>query len=109
MLAENIWLHLNLIKEIVGRCNELFASGAYGYTHVPSYPSGSLGFVVFSKDDARANVTTPRRSITEAEQEQMRYYSPEVHSASFALPHFARKALDEATKAAAETKRTRKD
>ena len=96
--AENMWLHLNLIKDIIGHCSKLFASVEYGFTYVPTYPSGSLGFVVCSVQ--KSDVARPVRVIDAATQEKMRYYTPEMHTAAFTLPYFARKEI-EAAKAAA--------
>jgi spermidine synthase len=49
--------------------------------------------MVCSKD-AERNLKVPLRSWSEEEEERLcRYYSKEIHAASFVLPTFARKAL----------------
>lgn len=49
--------------------------------------------MVCSKD-ANRNVKEPVRSWTAAEEDaKCRYYSAEIHKASFVLPNFAKKAL----------------
>ena len=74
-------------------CKEVFPTVEYAYTTIPTYPSGQIGFMVCSKDPER-NLKVPLRSWSEEDEEKLcRYYSKEIHSASFVLPIFARKAL----------------
>jgi len=91
--AENQWLHLTLIRDLKKACKEVFPTVEYAYTTIPTYPSGQIGFMVCSKDADR-NLKVPLRSWSEEEEERLcRYYSKEIHAASFVLPTFARKAL----------------
>lgn len=61
---------------------------------IPSYPCGSIGFVLGSLDENR-KLSEPIHKFTNVEVDDMefRYYSTKVHSAAFALPRFAEKAL----------------
>jgi len=94
--AENQWLHIDMIKQLKKDCKEVFPVAEYAYTTVPTYPSGQIGFMVGCKDKDR-DVSKPLRSWSREEEEQLcRYYSKEIHAASFVLPTFARKALDTA-------------
>ena len=92
-LAENQFLHLPLITRLRKECLEIFPRVEYAYTTIPTYPSGQIGFLVCCKDKDR-NVKEPLRSWGEEEQNKLcKYYTKEIHSASFVLPAFARKAL----------------
>jgi spermidine synthase len=92
-IAENQWLHLELITNLKKSCKEIFPVAEYAYTTIPTYPSGQIGFMICSKDP-NANVKKPLRSWSLEEEEKLcKYYSKEVHEAAFILPTFARKAL----------------
>ncbi|WXC57718.1 putrescine aminopropyltransferase [Fusarium graminearum] len=92
--AESPWLHLPLIARLKKDCGAIFPVAEYAYTTIPTYPSGQIGFMVCSKDP-KADVKNPIRSWTkEEEDEKLRYYSSEIHKASFVLPKFAAKALE---------------
>jgi len=91
--GENQWLHLELITKLKADCKQVFPVVEYAYTTIPTYPSGQIGFMVCCKDASR-NVKEPLRSWDQKEEEELcRYYSKEIHQASFVLPVFARKAL----------------
>ena len=91
--GECLWIHLDLIQDLLKTTRSLFPVAEYAYTTIPTYPSGQIGFMVCSKD-AERNLKVPLRSWSEEEEEKLcRYYSKEIHSASFVLPVFARKAL----------------
>ena len=91
--AENQWLHLSLITKLRKDCLEVFPNVEYAYTTIPTYPSGQIGFMVCCKDKDR-NLKVPLRSWGEEEEEKLcKYYNKAIHSASFVLPSFARKAL----------------
>jgi spermidine synthase len=82
-----------LITKLKQDCKEVFPTVEYGYTTIPTYPSGQIGFMVCSKDASR-DVTKPLRTFTpEQEEELCRYYNAEIHKAAFVLPTFARAAL----------------
>lgn len=92
--AENVWLHLGIIKDLKAACKKVFPVAEYAYTTIPTYPSGQIGFMVCSKDPD-ANVKKPLRTWSESEESTLnRYYNKEIHEASFVLPNFARAALE---------------
>lgn len=79
----------NLKKEV----KTVFPVAEYGWTTIPTYPSGQIGFMVCSKDGSR-DVKKPLRKLSEAEEDKLfKYYSAKVHEAAFVLPKFAEKAL----------------
>ncbi|KAK9332977.1 Spermidine/spermine synthase [Lipomyces starkeyi] len=88
--AENIWLHMPLIRDLKKACSEVFPVAEYAYTTIPTYPSGQIGFMVCSKD-TECKVDTPTRvTDPEKEKELFRYYNAAIHKASFVLPTWAR-------------------
>jgi len=93
VVAENPWLHMKLIAELKKSCGEVFPVAEYGWTTIPTYPAGQIGFMVCCKDSSR-NVKKPLRSLSEQEEDKLfRYYSKQVHEAAYVLPKFAEKAL----------------
>ncbi len=72
---------------------EVFPTVEYGYTTIPTYPSGQIGFMVCCKD-AKRDVTKPLRKWSPEEENKLcRYYNAKIHEAAFILPTFARNAL----------------
>ena len=64
--GECIWLHAELIKDVLEMCKDIFKNGSvqYGYTTIPTYPSGQIGFVMACKPDENgktARFTSPER------------------------------------------------
>jgi spermidine synthase len=61
---------------------------------VPSYPCGSIGFVIASLDE-KIDLAEPHHKFTTEEIDELkfRYYTSDVHKAAFVLPRFAEKAL----------------
>jgi len=89
--AECLWLHLDIIKNLLDQSKELYKTAEYAYTTIPTYPSGQIGFVLCSlRDDFSASV--PQRKLS---ADKLRYYNDQVHSAAFVLPEFARKKFAE--------------
>ena len=91
--AESIWLHLPLIARMVQCAGQLFPSVAYASASVPTYPSGSIGYLLASKQNR--DISTPLRELSDQQCEQMglRFYSRKMHASAFVLPNFAKKAL----------------
>ena len=52
-IGECIWLHIPLIKSVLEFCRKLFPTVSYGYTTIPTYPSGQIGFILCSKSKVR--------------------------------------------------------
>ncbi|RPD53872.1 saccharopine dehydrogenase [Lentinus tigrinus ALCF2SS1-7] len=87
--GECLWIHLDLITELLATTRSLFPVAEYAYTTIPTYPSGQIGFMVASKEAGR-DLSTPVRQVPNT-----RYYNAEVHKASFVLPEFGRALLKE--------------
>lgn len=93
--GECMWLHLELIKDIQTFCRQIFPVVSYAYMPVPTYPSGQIGCILCSTNP-KTNFRKPLKTFSDEEVEQMnlKCYNTELHSACFALPQFAKKALE---------------
>jgi hypothetical protein len=82
-----MWLHLPLITELQQNVKTLFKQVEYAWTSIPTYPSGTIGFLIASLDEKR-DLKSSLRDIPGT-----KYWSPAVHSASFVQPEFVRKSI----------------
>jgi len=89
--AESVWLHRDLIQPLFKMARRIFKRVAYCYTCVPTYPSGQIGLLVASTGP---QVQVPVRKPDKAMKRSLRYYTPEIHKASFCLPAFAAEWLE---------------
>jgi len=88
--CESIYLHRPVIEGVYSFARKLYPRLGYYYTLVPTYPSGIIGFFFCSKK------LDPLEGVDERRVEKLKglkYYSPEMHRAAFALPRFAREFL----------------
>ncbi|CAM9717035.1 unnamed protein product [Heterosigma akashiwo] len=53
------WLHLELIEKVVAACASLFNQVEYGYTTIPTHPSGQIGFAPVLQQPAGRALTSP--------------------------------------------------
>lgn len=85
--GESIFLHQDCVAQLTRMTRELFDIQAYANILVPTYPGGHIGICLGSLGpDPKMSV----RKISDDIQKQLKYYSPDVHTAAFALPWFAR-------------------
>jgi len=89
--GESMWLHLDLIEPLVSAISKFFTTVEYAYTSIPTYPSGQIGFIIAGKNCG--SVKVPATVPTDEQLETMKYYSSDIHKASFVLPRFAEKAI----------------
>ncbi|KAL3093156.1 hypothetical protein niasHT_022606 [Heterodera trifolii] len=94
--AESIWLHLPLISKLINCARDLFPSVAYASATVPTYPSGTIGYLLASKRQMHV-LSVPLRPLSDFECQSMglKFYNRHLHSASFVLPNFAEEALNQ--------------
>lgn len=90
--GECFWTHTDLIVNVVACCADIFDSVEYSTTMVPTYPCGQIGFILAAKGDT-VNLRRPYREMSSVLQEQLRWYNPSVHRASFVVPHFLEEKL----------------
>ena len=86
-----MWLHLDIIKPLVESIKEKFSTVEYAYTTIPTYPSGQIGFIIATK--GRGSCKKPERKPSDDIQAALKYYTPELHEASFVLPAFAKRSI----------------
>ena len=46
--AGTIWSNLDQVKNTILHCRSVFPKVAYGYTSLPTYPTGQIGFILGS-------------------------------------------------------------
>ncbi|PKA55102.1 Spermidine synthase 1 [Apostasia shenzhenica] len=82
--AESIWLHMNIIENIISVCRQVFKGSVnYAWTTVPTYPSGVIGFMLCSTDGPPVNFKRPTYHIEEDEHSNkakgpLKFYNSEV-------------------------------
>jgi len=91
--GESVWLHLDIIKPLMDSIRQTYSTVEYAYTTIPSYPSGQIGFIIAGKN--RGSCKKPLREPSDEQTEKLKYYSSEIHEASFVLPAFAKKSICE--------------
>ncbi|KAK7087634.1 spermidine synthase-like [Littorina saxatilis] len=94
--GETTWFDLPLIKRMLKDCRSIFPRVAYAVGNTPTYVGGQMGYMLCSSDP-KAKLVQPLRQYSDAEliKMNMQYYSPEIHVASFVLPFFIKKNLQE--------------
>lgn len=91
--SENVWLNIKYLEDLTATAKKVFPNTRYCNTMVPTYTSGQLGLIVCSPD-ASKDLTTPARTPTVQEDENLKYYNSEIHHASFVLPNWADQLLN---------------
>lgn len=51
--GETPFLDLNLIKQVLSQCKEVFPNVGYAVAHTPTYITGMMGYIVASPNKAR--------------------------------------------------------
>ncbi|KAG2702123.1 hypothetical protein I3843_06G069200 [Carya illinoinensis] len=98
--AESIWLHMHIIEDIVANCRQIFKGSVnYAWTTVPTYPSGVIGFMLCSTEGPPVDFKHPVNSIDANDSHNksrgpLKFYNPEIHTAAFCLPSFAKKVIE---------------
>ncbi len=100
MQGECFWLHLQFIQETLTAAAQLFNVVDYAYTGVPTYPCGQIGFILCQGPRApgtpappSAALRKPARTPSPELSKKLKYYTAQLHTASFQLPRFAEDAL----------------
>nr|VDD56630.1 unnamed protein product [Brassica oleracea] len=105
--AESLWLHMDIIEDIVSNCREIFKGSVnYAWTSVPTYPrhlnhfflmfcSGVIGFMLCSTEGPDVDFKHPVNPIDDSKSSgPLKFYNAEIHSAAFCLPSFAKKVIE---------------
>ncbi|EFC50237.1 spermidine synthase [Naegleria gruberi] len=98
--SETLWLHLDFISNLKKDLEQVFDQAKYAYVSTPTYPGGLLGFLVCSTNPDM-DPSVPRRieswynKLDEKTKDSLKYYTDKLHTASFHLPAFAAKKLNQ--------------
>lgn len=93
--GSSFWIDMKHVKETLDACGRQFKNISYATALVPSYPCGSIGFVIGCLDETRKlNEPVHRYSTEEVDKLGFRYYTDAVHKAAFVLPRFAEKCFN---------------
>lgn len=92
--GSSFWIDQNHVGETIEACRRQFKNTSYATAMVPSYPCGSIGFVIGCLEEkCKLNEPVQRYTTSEVDSLGFRYYTSDVHKAAFVLPRFAEKAL----------------
>lgn len=80
--SEGMFFDRGTIRKLFTFNRNIFPILYYYFTMVPTYPSGTIGFSFCSKKHHPINDIYTKKGIT------TRYYTPDIHKASFILPKF---------------------
>lgn len=95
MASENIWLNINNLKKLSDTCKNVFPVVKSCYCTIPTYTSGQISLMCCGKNP-EIDIAKPSRKLSvEKQQELFKYYNSDIHSASFILPTWANKVINE--------------
>ena len=96
--AESPWVQAyhEPVRSLFASLRELFPVVRMYLAHIPLYPSGMWSMAYASKgiDPLEPGVLKRVHTETRSMSHALRYYNPEIHSGSFALPNFVRELID---------------
>jgi spermidine synthase len=93
--GESIFLHQDIVEKMMRITKALFPVWGYACILIPTYPGGNIGVCLGSM---KHTVEKPLRSPDKAMQDKLKYYTPEIHTASMQLPAFAARLMDKVRK-----------
>lgn len=88
--TESPFYHQNLIRSLMADIASLFPVSRMYLANVPLYPGGLHSFTIGSKQYDPLKFNADQMTVPFA----TRYYNPEIHKSSFALPNFIRELLN---------------
>jgi spermidine synthase len=80
--SEGMFFDREIIRKLFAFNGNIFPILYYYFTMVPTYPSGTIGFSFCSKKHHPIKDLFTKKGVT------TRYYTPDIHKASFILPKF---------------------
>src|SRR5690625_1668424 len=80
------------MRKVFGALSELFPISAMYLSSIPLYPAGlwSMGYASNSQDPLSEDIETRHQAKEKEILQGLKYYSPDVHRAAFALPNFVK-------------------
>lgn len=95
MASENVWLNLDNLKKLKTHCENVFPVVKTNYCMIPSYTSGQISLMCCGKNPD-IDLTNPIRKLDREEETRLfKYYNSKIHEASFVLPTWADRVLNE--------------
>ncbi|XP_015905676.2 spermidine synthase [Parasteatoda tepidariorum] len=93
--GESFWFDLPLLKSMLKMCREIFPVVDYATSYVPTYPGGQIGYLLCGKSP-KTNFRNPihKFSSEQVEELKLKYYTSDIHRASFTLPLFVAKEMN---------------
>ncbi len=89
--AESVFLHQDVVQNLMTIAQKLFPVSGYAHMMVPTYPGGNIGMCVASLGlEIKQSARFPDNEL----QKSLKYYTPEIHKSSFVLPRFAEKFME---------------
>lgn len=86
--GETFWDYASFILKFMNTLRGLFPEVRHATSQIPTYPNGQIGYTIARKSPRQAGepgLETPRRPPPSS---GLKFYTPELHTASFALPLF---------------------
>lgn len=90
--SESYFYDSNLVERITGYSKKYYEVSEYYFTTVPTYPSGVIGFSFCSKKYHPLDHLNEER--VNKLQHSFKYYNPDIHRGSFALPSFIKNRIN---------------
>lgn len=90
----SIWTDLPMIQETMANARQHFKTVLYSWSSVPTYPNGQIGYLIAGLDNNN-DLKMPKFKFSEEETDKLdlKYYSTDVHTASFVVPNFVKKVI----------------
>ncbi|KAF8016647.1 hypothetical protein BT93_H1998 [Corymbia citriodora subsp. variegata] len=93
--ADSFWLDNFQLEHKIDECHKIFKGSVSAWSPIPSYPSGTIGFVLCSTDGPTVDFEKPVNPL-DTENNGMakgppKFYNPQIHAAAFCLPSFVKK------------------
>lgn len=82
--AESYWLHGNLTRKLYNEARSRFPQVGYASIAIPTYPCGQIGCLIMCANE-KVEPSAVVRDMG-AIEEQLHYYTQDLHSALFVLP-----------------------
>lgn len=83
MASENVWLKVDKLRALRKECMRAFSNVRCSLVMIPSYTSGQIALMVCGDENVALDMACREVDV------DARYYSAQIHSASFVLPKWA--------------------
>ncbi|XP_050421514.1 spermidine synthase-like isoform X2 [Adelges cooleyi] len=93
--AGSIWIKedQNTMIGLSKDCSAVFDKITLATISIPSYPTGNISFLMATNNDVNFKMPVFKFTTEEMDKHELKFYSPELHCASFSIPRFIQKTL----------------